>query len=209
MMDTQESLEKLYSRHKGLIGSLIRSIVINNKSVVSIADLQQVGAMALIVALKTYDPSLGSLSAYVRKCIRNALLEEANSFSGVFTVDEKLRRQANKAYRMRKTGKSDQEIMSILGIKTEATYRSLLNLVENKTVNLEQIEHLASISLDEFNLLKALDDVGLSPTERQVVSLLMSQISIADIEKQTGLTKVQIANIKVVVNDKITNWGRS
>ncbi len=208
-MDTQEPLEKLYARHKGLIGSLIKSIVINNKSVVSVADLQQVGAMALIVALKTYDPSLGSLSAYVRRCIRNALLEEANSFSGVFTVDEKLRRQANKAYQMSKAGKTDEEIMSTLGIKTEATYRSLLNLVENKTVDLEQIEHLASISLDEDSLLRTLDDVGLSTTERQVVSLLMGQVSMTDIERRTGLTKAQIANIKVVINDKITNWGRS
>ncbi len=208
-MDTQEPLEKLYARHKGLIGSLIKSIVINNRSVVSIADLQQVGAMALIVALKTYDPSLGSLSAYVRKCIRNALLEEANSFSGVFTVDEKLRRQANKAYQMRREGKPDSEIMSSLGIKTEATYRSLLNLVENKTVDLEQIEHLASISLDEDGLFRTLNDVGLSELEREIVTLLMSQTSMADIERKTGLTKAQIANIKVVINDKITNWGKS
>lgn len=208
MIDAQESLEKLYARHKGLISSLIKSIVINNKSVVSVADLQQVGALALIVALKTYDPSVGSLSAYVRRCIRNALLEEANSFSGVFTVDEKIRRQANKAHQMRTAGKSDQEIMTSLGIKTEATYRSLLNLVENKTVDLEQIEHLASISLDEDGITRALDDVGLSTTERQIVTLLMSQASIDDIERQTGLTRAQIANIKIVISDKITSWGK-
>ena len=209
MIDSQESLERLYARHKGLIGSLIRSIVINNKSVVSIADLQQVGAMALIVALKTYDSSVGSLSAYVRKCIRNALLEEANSFSGVFTVDEKLRRQANKAQQMRRDGKPDRDIMDTLGIKTEATYRSLLNLVENKTVDIEQIEHLASISLDEENILRALDDIGLSKTERHVVSLMMSQATLDQIEQETGLSRSEIANIKVIVSDKITNWGRS
>jgi len=209
MIDSQESLEKLYARHKGLIGSLIKSIVINNKSVVSTADLQQVGAMALIVALKSYDSSLGSLSAYVRKCIRNALLEEANSFSGVFTVDEKLRRQANKAYQMRREGKPDQVIMETLGIKTEATYRSLLNLVENKTVDIEQIEHLASISLDEENILRVLDDIGLSKIERRVVSLLMGQATLDQIEQETGLTRSEITNIKVVVSDKITHWGSS
>lgn len=209
MIDSQESIEKLYARHKGLIGSLIRSIVINNKSVVSIADLQQVGAMALIVALKTYDSSVGSLSAYVRKCIRNALLEEANSFSGVFTVDEKLRRQANKAQQMRRDGKSDKDIMATLGIKTEATYRSLLNLIENKTVDIEQIEHLASISLDEESILRALDDIGLSKVERHVVSLMMTQATLDKIEQETGLSRSEIANIKVLVSDKITNWGRS
>ncbi len=209
MIDSQESLEKLYARHKGLIGSLVRSVVINNKSVISIADLQQVGAMALIVALKTYDPSVGSLSAYVRRCIRNALLEEANSFSGVFTVDEKLRRQANKAYHMRRDGKPDEEIMATLGIKTEATYRSLLNLVENKTVDIEQIENLASVSLDEESILRTLDDVGLSKTERHIVSLLMTQSTLDQIEQETGLTRGEIANIKVIISDKITNWGRS
>lgn len=209
MIDSQESLERLYARHKGLIGSLIRSIVINNKSVVSIADLQQVGAMALIVALKTYDSSVGSLSAYVRKCIRNALLEEANSFSGVFTVDEKLRRQANKAQQMRREGKLDKDIMVILGIKTEATYRSLLNLVENRTVDIEQIEHLASISIDEESILRTLDDIGLSKIERYVVSLMISQATLDQIEQETGLSRSEIANIKVIVSDKITNWGRS
>ena len=208
-MDIQESIDRLYARHKGLISSLIRSVVINNKAVVSVADLQQVGAMALIVALRTYDPSLGTLSSYVRKCIRNALLEEANSFSGVFTVDEKLRRHANKAQALRKLGKSDDEIMKALGIRTRATYLSLLGLVENNTVDLEQIEHLASMSLDEDGVLKALDEVGLSKTERHVVQLLMDQISLEEIELKTGLNKIQISNIKTVINDKIISWGKS
>ncbi len=208
-MDTQESIDRLYARHKGLISSLIRSVVVNNKAVVSTSDLQQVGAMALIVALRTYDPSLGSLSSYVRRCIRNALLEEANSFSGVFTVDEKLRRYANKAQALRKLGKSDDEIMKTLGIRTRATYLSLLGLVENHTVDLEQIEHLASISLDEDGVLKALDEVGLSKTERHVVQLLMEQVSLEEIESKTGLNKIQISNIKTIVNDKIISWGKS
>jgi RNA polymerase sigma factor (sigma-70 family) len=207
-MDIQEPIEKLYARHKGLIGSLIKSIVVNNKSVVSIADLQQVGAMALIVALKTYDPSLGSLSSYVRKCIRNALLEEANSFSGVFTVDEKIRRQANKAYQMRRAGKSDQEIMNYLGIRTHSTYLSLLNLIENQSVEITEIEHLASDILDEEALHKILDELGLSFVERQVVDLFMRHVSIEEIERTTGLDRAQITNIKVVITDKITNWGR-
>jgi|SRR5690606_36241216 len=209
MMDTQESIEKLYARHKGLIGSLIKSIVVNNKAVVSTEDLQQVGAMALVVALKSYDPSLGSLSAYIRKCIRNALLEEANSFSGVFTVDEKLRRLANKAIAMQRDGKGDEEIMLALGIRTLSTYISLLNLAANRTIDLEQIEHLTSISFDEQSIERTLDDVGLLPIERQVVSLFMTQASIEDIERQTGLSRTQIANIKLVVNDKIKTWGRS
>jgi len=207
-MNLQEPIEKLYARHKGLIGSLIKSIVVNNKSVVSIADLQQVGALALVVALKNYDPSLGSLSSYIRKCIRNALLEEANSFSGVFTVDEKLRRHANKAYTLRKNGLSDKEIMAQLGIKTRATYLSLLNLVDNQTVSLDQIEYLASTSLDEENIFRILDDVGLTSDERQVVNLLISQSSQDDIEKYTGLSKIQIASIKTAINDKIVNWGK-
>lgn len=208
MIDSQESLERLYARHKGLIGSLIRSVVINNKSVISIADLQQVGAMALIVALKTYDSSLGSLSVYVRRCIRNALLEEANSFSGVFTVDEKLRRQANKVQQMRREGKSDKDIMFTLGIKTEATFNSLLNLVENKTVDIDQIEHLASSSLDEEHILRTLDDLGLSSAERKIVSLLMTHATLSQIEQETGLTKNEIASMKLVISNKITHWGR-
>lgn len=207
-MDTQEPLERLYARHKGLISSLIKSIVVNNKSVVSVADLQQVGAMALIVALKTYDPSSGTLSSYVRRCIRNALLEEANSFSGVFTVDEKIRRQANKAHAMKKAGKSDHEIMQALGIKTEGTYYSLLNLVENKTVDLEQIEHIASSSIDEDGINRVLDELGLTNVERKAILLLIEQSSALEIEKKTGITRNQLANLKIMIGEKITSWGK-
>jgi RNA polymerase sigma factor (sigma-70 family) len=207
-MEVGEPFDKIYARHQGLIGSLIRSIIINGKSVVSIADLQQVGAMALIVAIKSYDPSLGSLGGYIRKCIRNALLTEANTFTGVFTVDEKTRRQANQASKLIEQGLDNQTIMNQLGIKTISTLDALLRLTSNHTMPIDQIEVLAPSSMDEQTIISMLDDVGFSKQERQLVDLMMNSRSVDEIENVTGMNKGEIARMRNAINEKITHWGK-
>ena len=207
-MEVGEPFDRIYARHQGLIGSLIRSIIINGRSVVSIADLQQVGAMALIVAIKTYDPSLGSLTGYIRKCIRNALVAEANTFTGVFTVDEKTRRQANHATRLYEQGLDSQSIMNQLGIKTVATLEALLKLTSNDTVSIDQIEVLAPSSMDEQAIISMLDDVGFSKQERRLVDLMMDSCSVDEIGNITGMNKGEIARMRTAINEKITHWGK-
>jgi RNA polymerase sigma factor (sigma-70 family) len=207
-MELGEPFDRIYAKHQGMIGSLIRSIIINNRSVVSIADLQQVGAMALIIAIKSYDPSLGSLKSYIRKCIRHALLAEANAFGSVFTVDEKTRRQANAAKRMQDQGLRHSDIMTMLGIKTHATLESLLKLTEDQAVSFDQIEILAPSSMEEQSLISMLDDIGLSKEERRLVDLIMDSRSIEEIENMTGMNKVEIARARVSISDKITHWGK-
>ena len=172
----EESSDKLYAQHRGLIRSLVNSIVVNNPSVVDAQDLQQAGALAFIVALRSYDVSLGSFQSYIRKCIRNALLEQANSFNGVFTVDEKVRRQANAVVRMHDEGLSDEIIMTRLGIKTRATFLSLLRLVKSHSVSLDQVE--IEDTIEDVNILKILDEIGLTESEVGFIDLIISNHSI-------------------------------
>lgn len=202
-----ESPDKVYAANKGLIRSLINSIVVNNRSVVSIEDLQQAGALALIVALRTYDPSVGTFQSYIRCCIRNALLEEANSFNGIFTVDEKLRRQTNAILKMRAQGLSDEIIMTRLGIKTRATFLSLLEL-GNHAIDLAQVDIEDNFSPDAKDILYLLDEIGLSKTELQFVNLTISNYSMDDIAEEMKLSRSHLFTIKATIRDKILIWGR-
>lgn len=203
-----ESDEKIYQQHRGLIRSMINSIVVNNTSVVDTQDLQQVGAIAVIVALRSYDPSLGSLPSYIRTCIFNALLEQANSFNGVFTVDEKVRRKANMIVKLRVQGLSDGDIMTRLGIKTRATFLSLLGLVTNSSVDIDQADVEIDTTLAEDDITKMLDEIGLTKLEVQFVNLTTSGHSMDDIMKTMLLKRTSLFALKASIKDKILSWGR-
>lgn len=204
----EESADKAYARHRGLIRSLINSIVVNNPSVVDTQDLQQAGALALFVALKSYDPSLGSLSSYIRKCIRNALLAEANSFNGVFTVDEKVRRNANAIVKMRAEGLSDDIIMTRLGIKTRATFLSMLELVESHSVGFDQVDVEIETSIEEDSIFKMLHEIGLTERETKLVNLMTSNHSMDEITTELGVSRSLIYTMRASIEDKIRAWGQ-
>lgn len=205
-MDQQP--DKAYAKYRGLIRSLINSIVVNNPSVVDYQDLQQVGAMAVVTALQSYDPSQGSLPSYIRRCIRNALLEQANIFNGVFTVDEKVRRRGNQVRKMRRSGMSDEEIMSGLGIKTRATFLSLVELVDSHAVDIEHVEVSADSTLDEKSIMKMLIEIGLSKIEIKFVDLTINNYSMDAIAEQMQLSRSTLYSIKTSIRDKIQAWGQ-
>ena len=204
-----ESAEKLVAKYKGLIRAMINSVVVNNPSVVSIEDLQQAGALALIVALKSYDASVGSFHAYIRSCIRNALLEQANSFNSVVTVDEKVRRQANAIIKMRVGGLSDDEIMARLGIKTRATFLSLVDLADNRSVDIDQIEIPdVGAMLDEEQMWKQLSDIPLSDKELEFIQLTTTNHSMEEIQAKMCLSRSALYELKSSIMDAILAWGR-
>ncbi len=204
----EESIDKVYARHRGMIRSLINSIVVNNPAVVDGQDLQQVGALAVIIALRSYDPSLGSFSGYVRKCVRNALLEQANSHNAVFTVDEKARRKANAIVRMRAEGLSTEHIMTSLGIKTLGTFTSLLKLATSHSVNLDKVEIVSDIPMEEDAIFKMLDEIGLTEHEVTFVQLTTTNHSMDEIIGKMGLSRSHLYTIKASIKDKILTWGR-
>lgn len=87
----------------------------HSSSALDINDLYQVGDMAVLRAVKAYDPSSGrSIKSFVANSIRNAIFNEAARFLGVLTVDFRTTNQASFAAKMHEKGKSDQEIAKAL-----------------------------------------------------------------------------------------------
>jgi len=203
----EETPEQVYAKNKYLIRSLINAVVVNNPSVVGMADLQQVGAMALIDALRTYDASLGSFQSYVRKCIWNALLKEANSFSGPFTTDEKTRRRANLLDKLKKDGLTDDAIMARLGLKNHETLVALQRLVNVRVVDVDDIDIQESESLDKLQIFKMLGEMGLTDSELTFVQLTMQDRSIDDLITEMGLSRSRLYAIKASIREKILTWG--
>ena len=205
----EESPEKVYAKYRGLIRSLINSIVVNNPAVVDTQDLQQVGAMAILTAMQSYEPSLGSFSSYIRKCIRNALLEQANSFNSAVTVDEKVRRQANQIRRLKAEGLSDDIIMTRLGIKKRSTYDALSGLVDNNSVDLDAIELAAASSgIEEVEIHKMLGEIGLTDREMGFIKLVISGKTREEMIDTMSISRTVYYTTQKSIQDKILAWGR-
>jgi len=205
----EESVDKLYAQYKGLIKSLASKIVINNPSVISSEDLTQAGALALLTAIRSYDPTIGSFKTYLRRCIINALLEQANSFNPAITVDEKVRRQVNAIIKLRGEGIEDDEIMKRLGIRTRATFLSLQAL-SNAAVDIDQLDpsDFPDSKLEDHNLVMLLNNMGLSDIELDFISLSMQGCDLEKISESTGLSLKQLRKLKASVKDKIMQWGQ-
>lgn len=200
--------DKTLQKYSVLISLLIDSIIINNRGVVSREDLSQVAAMALISAVRSHDPSTGSLQSYIRKSIRNALIEQANKFSGVFTVDEKTKRCANMIKKLKNEGMSDQDIMSKLGIKTKTTYLSLVELSETAS-NIEDVEVADSYNMSIEDIQSLLEEeINLGDQEIMLVNLTMSGMSMGEIADSMGMSLAQAYKIKTSVKSKILEWGQ-
>lgn len=87
----------------------------HSSSSIDINDLYQVGDMAVLRAVKSYDPSSGSnIKSFVSNAIRNAVFNEAAKFLGAITVDFRTTSQAAYATKQHDNGKSDQEIAKLL-----------------------------------------------------------------------------------------------
>lgn len=101
--------------------SLVRHIAKRahySSSTLDIEDLYQVGDMAVLRAVRAYDPSSGSnIKSFVANSIRNAIFNEAARFLGVLTVDFRITNQASYAAKLYEEGKSDHEIAAALAEK--------------------------------------------------------------------------------------------
>lgn len=200
--------DKVFQKYSVLISLLIDSIIINNRGVVSREDLNQVAAMALISAIRSHDPSTGSLQSYIRKSVRNALIEQANKFSGVFTVDEKTKRCANLIKRLKTEGASDQDIMNKLGIKTKTTYLSLVELSES-AANIEDVDVADQYRMSIEDIQPLLEEeINLNAQELNLVNLTMSGMSMGEIADSMGMSLAQAYKIKSSVKCKILEWGQ-
>lgn len=113
-MMTDDSVTQILDQYHLLVRHIAKRAH-HSSSCLDINDLYQVGDMAVLRAIKAYDPSFGkNIKSFVSNSIRNAIFNEAARFLGVITVDFRTTNQASFAAKMYEKGKSDQEIADML-----------------------------------------------------------------------------------------------
>lgn len=102
--------EAVLDEYRDIVISIARSAV-RSSPTIDVSDLCQVGELAVLRAVRTYNPAYGTkITSYVRRLVKQAVYNEAARFLGVFTVDHKTTEVAARVHRMAESGKTDTEI---------------------------------------------------------------------------------------------------
>lgn len=116
MVDTQDDavVAQILEQYHPFVCYIARR-AFHSSSALDINDLYQVGDMAVLRAVKAYDPSSGrNIKSFVTNSIRNAIFNEAARFLGVLTVDFRTTNLASMASKLHEKGQSDDEIAAAL-----------------------------------------------------------------------------------------------
>jgi RNA polymerase sigma factor (sigma-70 family) len=109
-----DSISQILDQYHPLVMHIAKRACCSS-STLDINDLCQVGDMAVLRAVKSYDPASGcNIKSFVASAIRNSIFNEAARFLGVMTVDFRTTNQASYAAKLFDKGKNDQEIAAAL-----------------------------------------------------------------------------------------------
>ncbi len=109
-----DDYEEILNEYGPLVRRIARSACYSSAAI-DLADLYQVGDIAVLRAIKAYDPSSGTtIKSFVSRIVRQDIYNEAARFLGVFTVDHRVTKLAAKVNKLYAKGHDDAEIADIL-----------------------------------------------------------------------------------------------
>lgn len=108
--NSEENIEQVLNEYAPIVKRIAKKVYCSS-SVVDITDLYQIGEIAVLKAVKSYDPSLGTnIKAYVSRVVKNDICTEAAKFFGIFTVDHRIPSLSVKISKLHQQGYTDVEI---------------------------------------------------------------------------------------------------
>lgn len=207
---SDEMLSQILDQYHSLVKHIANTACYSSASI-DINDLYQVGDMAVLRAVKAYDPSSGkSIKSFVANSIRNAIFNEAAKFLGVFTVDIRTTNQASHACKMHENGKTDDEIADTLTKRHGRTFdvdhvkalrisysRRQYSTIENSQVIDNSIETDYAIQDIFASIVK--DDVDKQILEQR----LLGSASIEDVAKTLDMSKKSVYERESLLKHRI------
>lgn len=191
------SEEQILEEYKPLIEKIAK-ITYTSSSVIGIDDLIQIGKMAVINALRTFDPSCGpNLKSYINLLVRQAIFKEAGTFCGVFTLPEKVLSKASRITRLYNDGISIELIQKLTDTSAENIKDLLILYRHITTVGIH--DALYKIEQNSPDVMKFLNSLALSPIEESILwDKILGDKDVDYIAKESGLT---IRNIYEIENN--------
>lgn len=106
----EQEIVQILDDYRPIVRRIAHS-AITSSAAVDVADFYQVGEIAVLQAIRAYDPSCGTnIRSYVSRAVRRAIFNEAARFLGVLTVDRRVTEMAANAAKLSAQGLSDLDI---------------------------------------------------------------------------------------------------
>jgi RNA polymerase sigma factor (sigma-70 family) len=190
-----ESIDNILNQYRPLVKHIAKRAYFSS-SALDLQDLYQVGDMAVLRAIKGYDPSSGkNIKSFVTNSIRNAIFNEAASFLGPITVDFRTTTQASNACKLHEKGKTDVEIAAILTAKYGRNFdadhvRDLRIAYSRRQYSDVQDDSVVSEIDDDITIQDILESVIKDNVDRILVNdRILGFKSIDDLSKQLSMSR--------------------
>lgn len=202
--------DDILNEYASLVRHIARSACYSSTAI-DFADLCQVGEMAVLRAIKSYDPSCGSnIRSFITRLVRQDIYNEAARFLGVFTVDRRVTSLASKVNKLCNSGKTDEEIASILSGSGERNFDALhvrdlrIAYSRRQQVAIESEELTDNNFADENTIKDLLDSVVKNNAERVILeNRILKDATVADVSHLLNINQSRVYSIESSLKKRI------
>lgn len=165
---------------------------ITSSPAIDVEDLCQIGELAILRAVRSYDPTCGrNIKSYICSCIRQDIYNEAARFLGIFTVDHKVTEMGAKIVKMDVEGKSYKQIADILNERypgsswtEERVFDTKLAYSRRSPVSIEHEPEISEeVHLKEFLLSLVCNDTEKFILLNRILGNYSAQAAAVDLQK--------------------------
>lgn len=191
MILNEEELLRTLDEYRSFVRKIAYTAITSSPSI-DVEDLCQVGDLAILRAVRSYDPTCGrNIKSYICSCIRQDIYNEAARFLGIFTVDHKVTEMGAKIVKMDAEGKSYKQIADILNERYPVNNWTEERVFDTKLAysrrSLVSIEHEPEISeevyLKEFLLSLVCNDTEKFILLNRILGKCSAQAAAVDLQK--------------------------
>ena len=209
MMLKMDNVHEILDSYTPLVKRIARSACYSSAAI-DINDLFQVGEIAVLRAIKAYDPSCGTnIRSFVTRIVKQDIYNEAARFLGVFTVDHRVTSLAAKVNRLTEKGHSDNEIVSELNKNSSRNFdvehvrdlRIAYNRRQHTVISEEDVldEHDNETSIGNI-----LDSVTQNDQERLILQhRLLGDLSVREMAGMLSISQRKVYAIESLLKSRI------
>lgn len=106
----------------------------NHNMIIDIDDLYQEACITILTSFSEFDPKKGTIDSFIRKSIRNALINYANKNNSPLSVNKEVVKLSTSIFQLEKLDLNPQEVISTLHITNER-YNEVRSILTREVLN--------------------------------------------------------------------------
>jgi RNA polymerase sigma factor (sigma-70 family) len=195
-----DEAEEVLNEYAGLVRSIVRSTNYSYRTL-DADDLMQIGNLAVLRAIKAYDPSCGTnIRSFVANAVRQDVYREAARFLGILTVDFRVTKMAAKVTKLLAAGTTELEVGKELNLNPDEV-RDLRMAYTHRDCGVLHDDHPHQDDPDIYDLLHG---VANSPEDRVIMDYrILSKNPIERVMDKLGISMKKAYALEASLKSRI------